>query len=90
MAVAVGVDVAKEFHWAALVHSETGKVLASHRVDNDPPAIQSLIDEIHNVEAEHGPVTVATDVLGGVAGLLQAMLLDAGLRLVHVSGLAVN
>jgi transposase len=90
MAVAVGVDVAKEFHWAALVHAESGTVLASRRVNNDPPAIQGLIDEIRAVEAAHGPATVATDVLGGVAGLLQTMLLDSGLNLVHVSGLAVN
>ncbi|MER7461267.1 IS110 family transposase [Micromonospora sp. NPDC126480] len=90
MAVAVGVDVAKEFHWAALVHTETGKVLASRRVDNDPPAIQALIDDVRAAEAEHGRATVAIDVLGGIAGLLQVMLLDAGLRLVHVSGLAVN
>jgi transposase len=90
MAVAVGVDVAKEFHWAALVHAETGRVLASRKVDNDPPAIQALIDDIRVAEAEHGPATVAIDVLGGIAGLLQVMLSDAGLRLVHVSGLAVN
>src|SRR5215813_1682850 len=90
MAVAVGVDVAKEFHWAALVHAETGTVLTSRRVDNDPAAIQALIDEIRAAEAEHGSATVAIDVLGGIAGLLQIMVLDAGLRLVHVSGLAVN
>jgi transposase len=90
MAVAVGVDVAKEFHWAALVDTETGRVLASRRVGNDPPAIQAIIDDIRAAEAEHGPATVAIDVLGGVAGLLQVMLLDAGLNLVHVSGLAVN
>ncbi len=90
MAVVVGVDVAKEFHWAALVRVETGKVLASHRVGNDPPAIQAFIEEVRGIEAGHGQVTVAIDVLGGIAGLLQAMLADAGLRLVHVSGLAVN
>ena len=90
MAVVVGVDIAKEFHWAALVHAETGRVLISRKVDNDPPAIQALIDDIRAVEAEHGPATVAIDVLGGIAGLVQVMLLDAGLRLVHVSGLAVN
>jgi transposase len=90
MAVAVGVDVAKQFHWAALVQAETGRVLTSRRVDNDPAAIQTLIEDIRTAEAEHGPATVAIDVLGGIAGLLQAMLLDAGLRLVHVPGLAVN
>ncbi|MFI6333228.1 IS110 family transposase [Micromonospora chersina] len=90
MAVVVGVDVAKQFHWAALVHAETGKVLVSRKVDNDPAAIQALIDDIRAAEVEHGRVTVAIDVLGGIAGLLQVMVLDAGLRLVHVSGLAVN
>jgi transposase len=90
MAVAVGVDVAKEFHWAALVHAETGTLLASRRVDNDPPAVQALIDDIRAAEVDHGPATVAIDVLGGIAGRLQVMLLEAGLRLVHVSGLAVN
>src|SRR5215203_3990605 len=90
MAVAVGVDVAKELHWAAIVQTETGKLLLSRKVANEPAAIHELIDQIRAVEAEHGPATVAIDVLGGIAGLLQAMLTDAGLRLVHVSGLAVN
>ena len=90
MAVAVGVDVAKEFHWATMVHAETGTVLASRRVDNDPPAIQELIDGIRAAETEYGSATVAIDLLGGIAGLLQAMLVDAGVPLVHVSGLAVN
>ena len=90
MAVAVGVDVAKEFHWVALVHAETGKVLASHKVNNDPAAIQALIDEIRAAEIAHGAATVAIDVLGGIAGLLQVMLAESGLRLLHVSGLAVN
>jgi len=90
MAVAVGVDVAKEFHWAALVHAETGDVLVSRKVDNDPAAIQELIDQIRAVETGHGPAPVAIDVLGGIAGLLQVMLTDAGLDVVHVSGLAVN
>lgn len=90
MTVAVGVDVAKEFHWAALVNGETGRLLASHRCDNDPQAIHALIEEIRAVQAEYGSATVAIDLMGGIAGLLQAMLLDAGLRLVHVPGLAVN
>jgi transposase len=90
MAVAVGVDVAKELHWAAIVQTETGKLLLSRKVANEPAAIQELIEQIRAVEAEHGPATVAIDVLGGIAGLLQVMLTEAGLRLVHVSGLAVN
>lgn len=46
--------------------------------------------QIRGAEAEHGPATVGIDILGGVAGLLQAMLLHDGLRVVHVPGLAVN
>jgi transposase len=90
MAIAVGVDVAKEFHWAEIKVADTGTVLVSRRVDNTPAAIQALIDDIAAAQAEHGPATVAVDVLGGIAGLLEAMFLDAGVRLVHVPGLAVN
>src|SRR5947209_1999501 len=68
MAVAVGVDVAKELHWAAIVQVETGKVLVSRKVANEPAAIQELIEQIRAVEAEHGPATVAIDVVGGIAG----------------------
>jgi transposase len=35
-------------------------------------------------------MTVGIDLMGGVASLLTAMLLDAGIRLVHVPGLVVN
>lgn len=86
----MGVDVAKDFHWVELVHAETGRIMASRRLDNDPAAIQVLIGDVRVAEAEHGPAIVAIHVLGGIAGLLQAMLLDAGLRLVHLSGMAVN
>lgn len=90
MGVAVGVDVAKEFHWAALVVAETGQVLDSRRVENTPGELAELIAVILATEAEHGPATVGLDLLGGIAGLAQAMLLDAGLACVHVPGLAVN
>ncbi|MFE9327583.1 hypothetical protein ACIHDR_38530 [Nocardia sp. NPDC052278] len=36
----VGIDVAKEFHWVAIVVAETGKVVVSQRVDNDPDSIE--------------------------------------------------
>lgn len=90
MPVVVGIDVAKEIHWAAVKIVETGKVLASHRVDNTPAEINQLINEIRAASVKHGPVTVGIDILGGIATLLQAMLLDAGMTVVHVPGLAVN
>jgi transposase len=89
MAVAVGIDVAKEFHWATAV-DERGSELLSRRVDNEPAAIQALIGELERLRAEHGRVTVGIDVVGGIASLLQAMLAGAGFQLVHVPGLAVN
>lgn len=90
MAVAVGVDVGKEFHWAEIKIVETGQVLVSHRVDNDPSALQSLIDEITVAQRAHGPATVGIDILDSIASLAQAMLLEAGLKVVHVPGLLVN
>ncbi|WP_305780248.1 IS110 family transposase [Nocardia nova] len=90
MAVVVGIDVAKEFHWAAIVATETGKVLVSQRVDNDPDNIDGLIGRLRDLGVDHGAVTVGIDLMGGIASLLTAMLLEAGLRLVHVPGLVVN
>jgi transposase len=90
VSLAVGVDVAKEIHWAEIKNAETGKVLVSRRVDNTPEEIGGLIGQIRKAEAEHGPATVGIDILGGVAGLLQAMLLHEDLTVVHVPGLAVN
>jgi transposase len=90
MAVKVGIDVAKEFHWVVIVAAGTGKVLVSRRVDNDPGSIDALINQLRQAEADHGDLTAAIDLMGGVASLLTAMLLDAGIRLVHVPGLVVN
>lgn len=90
MSLAVGVDVAKEVHWAEIKVAGTGKVLASHAVDNTPGAIAALIAEIGQEQDRHGPAVVGIDILGGIASLLEAMLLDAGLAVVHIPGLAVN
>jgi len=90
MAVKAGIDVAKEFHWVAIVAAETGKVLVSRRVGNDPDSIDTLITQLRQAEADHGELTAAIDLMGGVASLLTAMLLEAGIRLVHVPGLVVN
>jgi transposase len=90
MGVAVGVDVAKEFHWVTAVVTDSGEVLASERVDNDPVSIQSWLTRLGVWQAEHGAVVVGVDLLGGIAGLLVAMLTEAGVRVVHVPGLVVN
>jgi transposase len=86
MRVCVGIDVAEEVHWATAL-SEAGEVVLDRRVPNEPGAIAELVG---GLRALGGEATVGLDVVGGVAGLLEAMLAEAGLRLVHVSGPAVN
>lgn len=67
-----------------------GKVLPSQRVDNDLDSIEGLVEQLRAVAAKHGEVTVDIDLMGGVASLLTAMMLDARIWLVHVPGLVVN
>lgn len=89
MTANAGFDIAKEFHWLA-VTDDRGRPLLGHRVDNTPDAITDAVSELLAVQEEHGQVTVGLDIIGGIAGLLTAMLLASGLRCVHVPGLAVN
>jgi transposase len=87
--VAVGIDVAKDFHWVRAVDRRESRELIDRRVENDPASLAQLVDDLQALR-ERGEVTVGVDVVGGIAGLLTAMLLEAGLAVVHVSGLAVN
>jgi transposase len=94
MPLAVGIDVAKELHWACILDTDSGRQLQTRKVANTPEAIDELIAEIGRLATEHGPATVGVDVLGGIAGLLTAMLLepdhDVEIAVVHVPGLLVN
>jgi transposase len=90
MGVAVGIDIAKEFHWATASDQTSGEVLFSRRVDNEPVSLAALVEDLEQLAAERGPVTVGIDVIGGIASLLVAMLAEAGMAMVHVPGLAVN
>ena len=86
MRVAIGIDVAKEVHWVTAVDDQ-GEIRIDRKLDNTPAAIAALIAELKTLEGE---ITIGLDVVGGIAGLAEAMLAAAGLRLVHVPGLAVN
>ena len=90
MGIAVGIDIAKDFHWVRAIKTEDSAVLVDRRVDNDPPSLQTLIDELAGLAEQHGPARAGIDVVGGIAGLVAAMLSEAGVEVVHVSGLAVN
>jgi transposase len=90
MTVAVGIDIAKEFHWVCAVDAGSGELLVSRRVDNDPEALATLAEEMAGLGPERGPVRVGLDVVGGIASLAACILAEAGFDLVHVPGLAVN
>jgi transposase len=83
----VGVDAAKDTHWDCAIDGDARPVF-SHAVANDPDGIEPLVGELSMLEAD--ATTVALDLLGGSATLLCAMLAEAGLRVVHTPGLAVN
>jgi transposase len=87
--VAIGIDVAKDFHWVRALDRRDSDVLVSRRVDNTPAALAEFVEQLVDL-LQRGPVTVGIDVVGGIASLLTAMLLDAGITVVHVPGLAVN
>jgi transposase len=86
MRISVGIDIAKELHWVTAIDAD-GMVLIDRKLENAPSAIAWLAGELTGLG---GSVRVGLDVVGGIAGLAEAMLAEAGLALVHVPGLAVN
>lgn len=86
MQISVGIDAAKEVHWATAV-TQDGRVLLDRKVENTADDIGKLAAELAELP---GRRLVGIDLLGGIATLISAMLIDGGERLVHVPGLAVN
>ena len=87
--VAVGIDVAKDFHWVQAVDRRNSEIVFGGRVDNTPAALAELVQRLDGLR-DRGRLTVGIDVVEGIASVLTAMLLDAGIEVVHVPGLAVN
>lgn len=88
MTLAVGIDVAKGFHWVSAVDGSGAEVL-SRRVDNEPGAIAALVDELAALAGGES-LAAGVDVMGGIASLVVVMLQAAAVEVVHVPGLAVN
>jgi transposase len=86
MRISVGIDIAKEIHWVTAIDAG-GVVQVDRKLLNTPAGIATLVDEL---TALRGTVRIGLDVIGGIAGLAEAMLADAGFALVHVPGIAVN
>jgi transposase len=86
MRISVGIDIAKEVHWVTAMDGD-GVVQLDRKLENTPAAVAGLIEELRGL---CGTVRIGLDVVGGIAGLVEAMLAEAGFALVHVPGLAVN
>lgn len=86
MTTCVGIDVAKDTHWACALDAG-GRIRLNRAVRNTQADLDALSAELR---ALPGPVQVGLDVDGSIATFLQALLLADGLALVHVPGLAVN
>jgi transposase len=82
----VGIDMAKETHWACAV-DERGRIVLDRAVDNDPQAIDGFVAELRGLGAE---AVIGLDVVGSFARFAQAVLLAEGFALVHTPGIAVN
>jgi transposase len=86
MRFSIGIDVAKEVHWATAMN-DFGEVVFDRALRNEPQAIAVFIKE---VQALGGERRTGIDIMGGIATLLTTALLEAGECVVHVTGIAVN
>ncbi len=82
----VGFDVGKAFHWVCVLDGE-GEVVFSRKVEATERDIEDCCEEIVALGGER---RVGTDLLGGPAALLEAILLGLGERVFHLPGTAVN
>ncbi len=96
--ISVGIDIAKEIHWVTAIDAD-GVVRIDRKLLNTPTDIASLADQLAALAGPGGEpagepggstIRVGLDVIGGIAGLVEAMLAAAGFSLLHVPGLAVN
>ncbi len=86
MPVAIGLDIAKDGHWATALHTD-GTVVWDRAVANEPAALEVLVREAQAL----GPERIwGVDLVSGIGTLTVALLLAAGERVVYVPGLAVN
>ena len=72
MQISIGIDAAKEVHWATAV-TQDGHVRLSRKVDNTAQDIGKLIAELRALGGER---LVGIDLLGSIATLISAMLIE--------------
>jgi len=83
-----GFDVGKAFHWLCVLDDEGG-VLLSRRVEATEEDIEAACSQIRALGSSQER-TVAVDMMGGPATLLEAILLGRGERVFYLPGMSVN
>jgi transposase len=81
-----GIDVAKDIHWLCVI-DENASVLIDRALTNTQDDVDAAIVELQQLDGE---LAIGLDVMGSIASFLEATLIAAGLKLVHVPGMAVN
>ncbi len=79
MRISVGIDIAKEVHCVTAIDAD-GVVQIDRKLLNTQTDIASLADQLG---ALGGTVRIGLDVVGGIAGLAEAMLAAAGFSLLQ-------
>src|SRR5580658_10001002 len=70
MGISVGIYIAKEMHWVTAIDAD-GVVRIDRKLANTPGGIAQLITELGELGRT---VRIGLDVVGGIAGLAEAML----------------
>lgn len=84
----VGFDVGKACHWVCVLN-DAGELLLHRRVEATQEDIEAALDEIDRLPVVHGR-SVAIDLRGDLATMLEACLLAHGESIYHLPGVAVN
>lgn len=86
MRYSAGIDVAKDIHWLCVI-DENASVLIDRALANTQEDVDAAIVELKQLDGE---LAIGLDVMGSIARFLEAALIAADLKLVHVPGMAVN
>ncbi|QGA56549.1 IS110 family transposase [Brucella sp. 2280] len=81
-----GIDVAKTVHWICVIDANA-EVLLDRAVTNAQEDMDRLVGELRPFAPD---LTICLDVMGSIATFVEAALIEAGFRVVHVPGIAVN
>jgi predicted NBD/HSP70 family sugar kinase len=84
----VGFDVGKGAHWVCVLDGQ-GEVVLSRKVEATEEALEAVCSEIAALGVSDERV-VGIDLTGGVAALLEAVLLERGEKVRYLPGTAVN